>query len=78
MKDRGIAKPCVPQPPAAPPGDGASRVPQEGQPEPGLVCRQCGCRHFYTIYTRPKAGYVMRLKRCRHCGRRMVTRECAG
>ena len=50
----------------------------QGKGEQGLVCRQCGCRHFYTVYTRPKPGRILRLKECRHCGRRMVTRERAG
>jgi len=44
---------------------------------PGLVCRKCGCRHFYTVYTRPKPGCILRSKECRHCGARMVTRERA-
>ena len=50
----------------------------QGRDERGLVCRKCGCRHFYTIYTRPKPGCIMRQKECRHCGTRMVTRERAG
>jgi len=44
----------------------------------GLVCSKCGCRHFETVYTRPKPGCIFRLKACRHCGNRMVTRERAG
>jgi len=44
----------------------------------GLECRHCGCRHFHTIYTRPKQGYILRLKECRYCGHRMTTRERAG
>jgi ribosomal protein L40E len=43
----------------------------------GLVCRRCGCRHFETVYTRPKLGCILRLRQCRHCGYRMVTRERA-
>jgi hypothetical protein len=43
----------------------------------GLVCGTCGCRHFLTVYTRPKRGHIQRLKECRHCGRRIVTRERA-
>ncbi|MBM4020278.1 MAG: hypothetical protein FJ288_18485 [Planctomycetes bacterium] len=50
----------------------------QGRDDRGLVCRKCGCRHFYTIYTRAKPGCILRLKECRHCGQRMVTRERAG
>jgi len=50
----------------------------QGRDERGLMCRKCGCRHFYTIYTRPKPGCILRQKECRHCGTRMVTRERAG
>jgi hypothetical protein len=41
----------------------------------GLACRKCGCRHFETVYTRPKPGCITRLRACRHCGHRMLTRE---
>ena len=50
----------------------------QGRDDRGLVCRKCGCRHFYTIYTRAKPGCILRLKECRHCGHRMTTRERAG
>ena len=30
---------------------------------------------FQTLYTRPKAGHILRLRECRHCGRRIITRE---
>lgn len=36
---------------------------------------QCGCRHFYVVYTRRQANKIMRRKECRHCGRRIVTFE---
>lgn len=46
------------------------------EPEPkGLVCPKCGCRHFYVVYTRPRAGKIMRRKECRYCGRRVTTTE---
>jgi hypothetical protein len=48
-----------------------------GRDDLGLVCGTCRCRHFRTVYTRPRAGHIVRLKECRHCGRRMVTRERA-
>jgi len=47
----------------------------EAAPQHGLVCRKCGCRHFETVYTRPKPGCILRQKECRHCGARMLTRE---
>lgn len=43
----------------------------------GLVCRQCGCRHFLTVYTRPRGDGIVRRKRCRHCGKAIMTRETA-
>jgi hypothetical protein len=48
------------------------------QPAPqSIVCRDCGCGHFYTLYTRHKPGYILRMKQCRYCGRRIHTREVA-
>lgn len=41
----------------------------------GLTCPQCGCRHFYVLYTRPRDGKIVRRKECRHCGRRVTTTE---
>ncbi len=41
----------------------------------GLVCRRCGCRHFLTVYTRPRHDGIVRRKRCRHCGQAITTRE---
>lgn len=41
----------------------------------GLVCAGCGCRHFYTIETRPAARMIVRRRECRHCGKRITTRE---
>ena len=43
----------------------------------GLVCRQCGCRHFLTVYTRPRGDGIVRRKRCRHCDKAITTREKA-
>jgi len=42
---------------------------------PGLVCPRCWCAHLPVVYTRERDGYVQRVRECRHCGRRMVTRE---
>jgi len=42
----------------------------------GLVCRNCGCRHFFVLYTRPAwGGRLLRRRTCRHCGRRVTTFE---
>lgn len=42
----------------------------------GLVCPKCGCQHFRVVYLKrlPK-GVLMRRRECRHCGRRVCTRE---
>ena len=48
-------------------------------PAVGLVCRGCGCRHFHVVYTRKAPGNrIMRLRECRHCGKRVQTWESAG
>jgi len=42
----------------------------------GLVCPNCGCRHFYTTHTEPlRDGRIRRRKLCRHCGRKVLTYE---
>lgn len=41
----------------------------------GLECRSCGCRHFLVVYTRPTDRSITRVRACRHCGRRIITRE---
>ena len=41
----------------------------------GLKCPRCGCRMFRTATTVPLAGQVRRYRVCRHCGRRIRTRE---
>lgn len=53
----------------------ADVTPAEAEPK-GLVCAKCGCRHFRVIYLKrlPK-GVLMRRRECRHCGRRVCTRE---
>jgi transcriptional regulator NrdR family protein len=46
--------------------------------ERGICCPQCGCRHFYTTHTEPlRDSRIRRRKRCRHCGRKIVTYEAA-
>jgi hypothetical protein len=44
-------------------------------PHVGLVCRECGCHHFVTVYTRPRNDGIVRRKRCRNCGQAITTRE---
>ena len=45
----------------------------------GLECRECGCKHFRVVYTRPyHGGRIMRRRECRHCGKRITTWEKAG
>ncbi len=46
--------------------------------EAGLICPKCGCRHLFVVYTRPRAGHILRLRSCRHCGKRLLTRERLG
>lgn len=46
------------------------------QPALGLVCPHCACRHFRVIYLQRRPnGVLMRRRECRHCGRRITTRE---
>lgn len=50
--------------------------PRKREPNRGLECPQCGCRHFYTTHTEPlRDGRIRRRKVCRHCGRKIVTYE---
>ena len=42
----------------------------------GLVCRNCGCRHFLTPHTwNLSEGTIRRERVCRNCGRRRITYE---
>ena len=52
-------------------------VEQPDKREPrGLVCPDCGCRHFNVVYTRPRPkGMIVRRRECRYCGRRITTCE---
>lgn len=51
--------------------------PEPGQQPPaqGLVCRKCGCGHFRVVYVKRIAGGLLRVRECRHCRKRMRTRE---
>lgn len=41
----------------------------------GIRCRKCGCADLPVAYVRHLNGYTQRVRFCRHCGRRIVTRE---
>ena len=41
----------------------------------GLGCPRCGCHHLPVVYTRQRHGYILRLRECRHCGKRIRTQE---
>jgi len=43
----------------------------------GIACPGCGCPHLPVQYTRHRFGHTVRIRRCRHCGRRVITREKA-
>lgn len=40
-----------------------------------LRCPSCHCEHLPVQYTRHQLGHIMRVRKCRHCGRRVITRE---
>jgi len=42
---------------------------------PGVACRHCGCCHLPVYYVRRQKNFIVRVRECRHCGRRLVTRE---
>lgn len=46
-----------------------------GARQGGLVCPECGCRHFRVCKTKPGDGIILRRRECRHCGRRITTFE---
>jgi len=45
---------------------------------PALACPACGCRHLPVYRTQQRPGYIVRQRICRHCGRRIITRETIG
>lgn len=52
---------------------------QAGDEQPaGVRCPSCACAHCPVYYTREKLGHTMRVRECRHCGRRFTTREQVG
>lgn len=51
-------------------------MPDKKQEVKGLICPGCGCRHFYTIDSRPVTENKVRRRRvCRNCGREVRTLE---
>ena len=50
-------------------------MPDPRPPQSGVVCRTCGCRDLPVYYTRRRNGRIIRVRECRNCGRRMMTRE---
>jgi len=58
--------------------DHASRKRAEDETEEkhGLICRNCGCRHFTVVYTRRTSkNRILRRRQCCNCGRRITTYE---
>jgi DNA-directed RNA polymerase subunit RPC12/RpoP len=41
----------------------------------GIACPKCGCEHFEYSYGKDAPGERQRVKRCRHCGTRVLTGE---
>lgn len=41
----------------------------------GIACIGCGCCHFHVTNTVKRRGSIIRYRRCRNCGRRVVTTE---
>ncbi len=42
----------------------------------GVSCPTCGCEHLPVYYTRKRrGGKIIRVRICRHCGRRVLTTE---
>lgn len=81
MSDAGQETPR-PKRKAAPrkkaPGPRPAVRPRPEPEPPGIECPACGCRHFFVVYVRPRRSMIVRRRECRHCGRRITTRERAG
>ena len=74
-KRRSVRVTKGPEAEGLPPMPMSSARPAAAELPRGLACIRCGCRHLPVVYTRPKAGHILRLRECRHCGRRIITRE---
>lgn len=51
--------------------------PPPADPAVGIVCRGCGCADLRVIYVRHRMAFTFRLRECRHCGKRVQTKEKA-
>ena len=53
---------------------------KDGDEEPrGVRCPVCNCAHLPVHYTRKRRNnIIMRVRICRHCGKRITTYEKAG
>jgi hypothetical protein len=50
----------------------------DAAPEPvGIPCPKCGCCEFFVVYVRKRRSHILRRRECRHCGKRITTREKA-
>lgn len=48
----------------------------DATPEPlGVPCPRCGCCDQRVVETRRKRGRIVRIRNCRHCGKRIITTE---
>jgi transcriptional regulator NrdR family protein len=54
---------------------GKDKNPESNTRAAGLECPRCGCRHLYVVYTRQRLKKILRVRECRHCGRRINTYE---
>jgi len=76
------AAPVAPVAPVAPITTAEPAVPlTPSRPAPiaveplGIRCPRCGCRHLPVYYVRPRGRGKLRVRVCRNCGRKVVTRE---
>ena len=51
------------------------RKPKTDQPQKGLFCPVCHCRHVPVLHTRQDKNQVRRHRECRSCGHRFWTAE---
>ena len=54
---------------------GEEKIPESDARARGIECPRCGCRHVYVVYTRQRLMKILRVRECRHCGRRIKTYE---
>ncbi len=49
--------------------------PKQDDKDVGLECPACSCRHFVVNGTVKRNNTIIRYRSCRHCGKRVSTRE---